>query len=96
MIKVEGQYLEGAITNGERYNKVIAVWSEVTEKIADAMFGEMEELDQSGRNFNPVYIMADSGARGIEAADPPAGGHARPDGQAVGGNHRDADHVELP
>jgi len=41
VIKVEGQYLEGAITNGERYNKVIAVWSEVTEKIADAMFGEM-------------------------------------------------------
>jgi DNA-directed RNA polymerase subunit beta' len=64
VIKVEGQYLEGAITNGERYNKVIAVWSEVTEKIADAMFSEMEELDQSGRNFNPVYIMADSGARG--------------------------------
>ena len=64
VIKVEGQYLEGAITNGERYNKVIAVWSEVTEKIADAMFAEMEELDQSGRNFNPVYIMADSGARG--------------------------------
>src|SRR4051812_24772493 len=64
VIKVEGQYLEGAITNGERYNKVIAVWSEVTEKIADAMFSEMEDLDQSGRNFNPVYIMADSGARG--------------------------------
>ena len=64
VIKVEGQYLEGAITNGERYNKVIAVWSEVTEKIADAMFSEMEELDHSGRNFNPVYIMADSGARG--------------------------------
>ena len=64
VIKVEGQYLEGAITNGERYNKVIAVWSDVTEKIADAMFCEMEELDHSGRNFNPVYIMADSGARG--------------------------------
>jgi DNA-directed RNA polymerase subunit beta' len=64
VIKVEQQYLEGAITNGERYNKVIAVWSDVTEKIADEMFGEMEELDQSGRNFNPVYIMADSGARG--------------------------------
>ena len=64
MIKVEGQYLEGAITNGERYNKVIAVWSDVTEKIADEMFAEMEDLDQSGRNFNPVYIMADSGARG--------------------------------
>jgi DNA-directed RNA polymerase subunit beta' len=64
VIKVEQQYLEGAITNGERYNKIIAVWSEVTEKIADAMFGEMAELDRTGRNFNPVYIMADSGARG--------------------------------
>ena len=64
MIKVEGQYLEGAITNGERYNKVIAIWSDVTEKIADAMFSEMEDLDKGGKNFNPVYIMADSGARG--------------------------------
>ena len=64
VIKVESQYLEGAITNGERYNKVIAIWSEVTEKIADEMFGEMEELDHEGRAFNPVYVMADSGARG--------------------------------
>src|SRR6266511_3110646 len=63
VIKVEQQYLEGAITNGERYNKVIAVWSDVTEKIADAMFKEMESRDQAGI-FNPVYIMADSGARG--------------------------------
>src|SRR6187401_3491438 len=64
VIKVEQQYLEGAITNGERYNKIIAVWSEVTEKIADEMFSEMGEMDKAGRNFNPVYIMADSGARG--------------------------------
>ncbi|HQZ40023.1 MAG TPA: DNA-directed RNA polymerase subunit beta' [Vicinamibacterales bacterium] len=63
VIKVEQQYLEGAITNGERLNKVIAVWSDVTEKIADAMFGEMERRDREGI-FNPVYIMADSGARG--------------------------------
>ncbi len=64
VIKVEGQYQDGAITNGERYNKVIAIWSEVTEKIADEMFGEMEALDKSGKFFNPVYVMADSGARG--------------------------------
>src|SRR5687768_472632 len=64
VIKVEQQYLEGAITNGERYNKVISIWSDVTEKIADAMFSEMQETEQAGRNFNPVYIMADSGARG--------------------------------
>ena len=64
VVKVEQQYLEGAITNGERYNKVIAVWSEVTEKIADEMFLEMEATEHSGGAFNPVYIMADSGARG--------------------------------
>src|SRR2546422_5201405 len=64
VIKVESQYLEGAITNGERYNKVIAIWSEATEDIANAMFNEMEQMDKEGRQFNPVYIMADSGARG--------------------------------
>src|SRR5438045_941301 len=64
VIKVEQQYLEGAITNGERYNKIIAVWSEVTEKIAEEMFGEMAEMDHTGKLFNPAYIMADPGARG--------------------------------
>src|SRR3977135_4052720 len=64
VIKVESQYLEGAITNGERYNKVIAIWSQATEDIATAMFSAMEQMDQEGRQFNPVYIMADSGARG--------------------------------
>ena len=64
VIKVESQYLEGAITNGERYNKVIAIWSEATEDIANAMFSEMEQMDKEGRQFNPVFIMADSGARG--------------------------------
>ncbi len=64
VIKVEQQYLDGSITNGERYNKVIAIWSDVTERIADEMFAEMDESVPSGRNFNPVYIMADSGARG--------------------------------
>jgi DNA-directed RNA polymerase subunit beta' len=64
VIRVESQYLEGAITNGERYNKVIAIWSEATEDIANAMFHEMEAIDKEGRQFNPVYIMADSGARG--------------------------------
>ena len=64
VINVEQQYLDGAITNGERKNKVIAIWSDVTEKIADAMFGEMESTDGTESSFNPVYIMADSGARG--------------------------------
>ncbi|MCX6537943.1 MAG: DNA-directed RNA polymerase subunit beta' [Acidobacteria bacterium] len=64
VIRVEQQYLEGAITNGERYNKVIAIWSDVTERIADKMFSSMQAMDKEGKNFNPVYVMADSGARG--------------------------------
>ena len=64
VLRVEKQYLEGAITNGERYNKVIAIWSDVTERVADAMFKEMEGRDTGGGDFNAVYIMADSGARG--------------------------------
>ena len=64
VIKVEQQYLEGAITNGERKNKVIAVWSDVTEQIADEMFDEMQNIDTSTHSFNPVFIMADSGSRG--------------------------------
>ena len=63
VLLVEQQYLEGAITNGERYNKVIAIWSDVTERVADEMFNEMEHHEDGG-DFNAVYIMADSGARG--------------------------------
>ena len=96
VIKVEQQYLEGAITNGERYNKIIAVWSEVTEKIADEMFGEMAEMDRTGQELQPGLHHGRLRRARIEAADPPARRHARPDGQAVGRDHRDADHVELP
>ena len=64
VISVQQQYLDGAITNGERYNKVIAIWSNITEKVADEMFHAMQEMDQKGGSFNPIYIMADSGSRG--------------------------------
>ena len=64
VIEVEQQYLDGAITNGERYNKVVAIWSAVTEKIADEMFDAMASYTIDGEGFNSVYIMADSGARG--------------------------------
>ncbi|MCZ6697109.1 MAG: DNA-directed RNA polymerase subunit beta', partial [Acidobacteria bacterium] len=63
-ISIENEYQEGAITPGERYNKVIAIWSDVTERISEEMFREMEKIDQSGGDFNPIYMMADSGARG--------------------------------
>ncbi|MFZ4986703.1 MAG: DNA-directed RNA polymerase subunit beta', partial [Blastocatellia bacterium] len=61
---VEQQYREGAITNGERYNKVVAIWSEVTERVADEMFKEMQRREKSSRELNPILVMADSGARG--------------------------------
>ncbi len=64
VIAVQKQYLDGAITNGERYNKVIGIWSDVTERVADEMFRQMQESDKKGDYFNPIYIMADSGARG--------------------------------
>ncbi|MDX1683187.1 MAG: DNA-directed RNA polymerase subunit beta', partial [Phycisphaeraceae bacterium] len=64
VIQVEQQYLDGAITNGERYNKVVAIWSDVTEKIADEMFEEMSAFHEDGQEFNSIFTMADSGARG--------------------------------
>ena len=64
VIEVEQQYLDGAITNGERYNKVVAIWSDVTEKIADEMFEAMALTGGPDEEFNSVYVMADSGARG--------------------------------
>src|SRR5580700_3495385 len=63
IVKVQQQYLDGAITNGERYNKVIAIWSDVTEKVAEQMFKALEQQDKEGV-INPIYVMADSGARG--------------------------------
>jgi len=64
VVKVDQQYRDGAITNGERYNKVIAIWSDVTEKISDMMFNEMERAEKASHGFNPILLMADSGARG--------------------------------
>ncbi|MBV9084121.1 MAG: DNA-directed RNA polymerase subunit beta', partial [Acidobacteriaceae bacterium] len=64
VIEVQQQYQEGAITQSERYNKIIEIWSKVTEAVSDKMFKNMEEDDRTGRILNPIYIMADSGARG--------------------------------
>src|SRR3979411_2004729 len=64
VVEVQSQYQEGAITQGERYNKIIEIWSKVTERVSDEMFKSMEEDDRTGRYLNPIYIMADSGARG--------------------------------
>jgi DNA-directed RNA polymerase subunit beta' len=64
VVGVQQQYQDGAITHGERYNKIIEIWSKVTEEVSKRMFAQMEEDDRTGRYLNPIYIMADSGARG--------------------------------
>ncbi len=64
VMAVEQQYLDGAITHGERYNKIIEIWSKVTENVSDKMFAGMESAEESGAQVNPIYVMADSGARG--------------------------------
>jgi DNA-directed RNA polymerase subunit beta' len=64
VIEVEKQYRDGVITNGERYNKVIAIWSEVTDKVAKEMFLAMDEKEKTAKESNPILIMSDSGARG--------------------------------
>jgi DNA-directed RNA polymerase subunit beta' len=70
--EIEDQYNKGLITDGERYNKVVDIWAEVTDRIADEMLRELgsEDLkDAEGKirrvpSFNPIFMMADSGARG--------------------------------
>ena len=64
VIAVEQQYLDGVITSGERYNKVIAVWSEVTDKVAKEMFKAMDQREKDSGELNPILVMSDSGARG--------------------------------
>ena len=54
---IERQYSRGLITDDERYNKVITLWTKATDDVTDAMMKNMDD-------FNPIYMMADSGARG--------------------------------
>jgi DNA-directed RNA polymerase subunit beta' len=70
--EIEEQYTQGLITDGERYNKVVDIWASVTDRIADEMLQELgTEIvkDSTGKehavtSFNPIFMMADSGARG--------------------------------
>ena len=62
----EQQYLDGLITQGEKYNKVIDVWSDCTDRVADEMMAVMQSPGPDGE-LNSVYIMAHSGARGSAA-----------------------------
>lgn len=94
---IEGQYVDGLITNGERYNKVVDIWAHVTDVIATEMMHELEEVEvssasgkgtQFGRTkFNSIYMMADSGARGSAQQIRQLGGMrglmAKPSGEII-------------
>jgi len=58
---IQAQYEKGVITDGERYNKIIDIWTHTTSDVADKMFNRLKN-DRQG--FNPIFMMADSGARG--------------------------------
>lgn len=94
--EIDQQYQEGLITSGERYNKVIDIWSDVGDKIADDMIvgiSSAEFVSEDGKekkksaSFNPIFIMADSGARGsnqqIRQLAGMRGLMAKPDGSII-------------
>ncbi|MGE3770153.1 MAG: DNA-directed RNA polymerase subunit beta' [Bdellovibrionales bacterium] len=60
----EQQYLDGLITKGEKYNKVIDVWSACTEKVTDEMMKVVMKPNEKTGQVNSIFMMADSGARG--------------------------------
>ncbi|CAN2042645.1 RNA polymerase subunit beta' [Candidatus Magnetomoraceae bacterium gMMP-15] len=78
--EIDNQYSEGLITQGEKYNKVVDIWSRATDDVANAMMDEMKSDFLTGddgkpisddnenpvieESFNPIYMMADSGSRG--------------------------------
>ncbi len=73
--EIESQFRTGLVTNGERYNKVIDIWSRTSEMVAKSMMANIateEVLNAAGKieiqdSFNPIFMMADSGARGSAA-----------------------------
>ncbi len=87
VLKIEDEYLDGVISNGERYNKVIAIWNEVTDKVAKEMFKAMDDKEKESGELNPILIMADSGARGSAAQIRQLAGMrglmAKPDGSII-------------
>src|SRR5476651_52160 len=60
---VEKQYRKGVITPGERYNKIVDIWTHCTDQISGVMFKTLEQ-NQGKKEYNPVFLMVDSGARG--------------------------------
>ncbi|MDZ4661801.1 MAG: DNA-directed RNA polymerase subunit beta' [Pseudomonadota bacterium] len=72
--EIQQQYDEGLITDGERYNKVVDIWAQTSDRVAKEMMANLETqmITVDGKptkidSFNPIFIMADSGARGSAA-----------------------------
>ena len=95
MLEIQQQYQSGLVTAGERYNKVVDIWSRTNERVAKAMMDTIgtekvinakgETIDQ--KSMNSIYIMADSGARGSQAQIRQLAGMrglmAKPDGSII-------------
>ncbi len=62
--KIESLYQEGVISSRERFNRVVGIWSSVTDKVSSAMIDEMKRVSFEGDRLNPLFVMADSGSRG--------------------------------
>ncbi len=93
--EIEEQYASGLVTNGERYNKVVDIWSHTNDQVAKSMMSKLGKetvLDREGNavkqdSFNSIYMMADSGARGSAAQIRQLAGMrglmAKPDGSII-------------
>jgi DNA-directed RNA polymerase subunit beta' len=93
--EIQDQYASGLVTNGERYNKVVDIWSRANDQVAKAMMeklGSEEVKDSRGqaarqKSFNSIFMMADSGARGSAAQIRQLAGMrglmAKPDGSII-------------
>src|ERR1700730_9756860 len=93
--EIQEQYSSGLVTNGERYNKVVDIWSRTNHQVAKAMMeklGTDEVTDTKGnkvrqKSFNSIFMMADSGARGSAAQIRQLAGMrglmAKPDGSII-------------
>lgn len=80
VVKIERQYRRGLITNDERYRLAVQTWEKTTGDVTQAL---QESMDR----YNPIFMMADSGARGSTNQIRQLAGHARPDGFADGQDH---------
>jgi DNA-directed RNA polymerase subunit beta' len=93
--EIQNQYASGLVTNGERYNKVVDIWSRANDQVAKAMMeklGSEDAIDSRGKShkqksFNSIFMMADSGARGSAAQIRQLAGMrglmAKPDGSII-------------